>query len=205
MLERQRTDLQNKRVTCEQAVVRHRRRAKELQLEVQRAEDTVEKLQEEADRDNVEDGLLDLLYRSLKDVEDERGISADSYTRAIEARENFNDISSTLKKELDRMNDGMKDAEAKMAKAAGDIANQRRARERALHEKNLAHERIQDSINDVKKVDEDRKRQIDIVAKFVSEAEQICPRVPVDRGETRKSLESKLGKAYADLEVAKKQ
>lgn len=200
-LETRRCEKQQAVQKIKQAIARHRRTHVELQMQYQRAEENVDKIQEELDHDNVEDGRLDILKEYLMEVNEEIRVHEGSYGEAVLAKERQNVLSTGLKKTLQAVKERIADHEAKVKKAENKLKRVQAARQIALAEKNVALEAITEAKN-VKLAAERRcERQIKRVAEFVGEATKICQRVPVELGMTAATLDAKLSKISETLKT----
>lgn len=181
------------------AVSNHRKASQELQVQLQRAEDNVERLQEELDRDNVEDGRLEAFKEDLQEAKAEYELHGGSFGEVVMAKEKQNSISLNLKRALDIVKERIADQESKIKRAEGKAKRIQQARQLALQEKNISI----DMVNAAKLVKENaeqkRDRQGQIVKEFIGEASKICPRIPIDEGETVESIDAKLVKLTAAI------
>ena len=184
---------------CEQAIVQHKRDHQKLKVDLQRAEEKVERLQSEQDRENVEDGRLDGLKAYLEEAKRGLLIDQESYGSSGVEKENLNRISIEKKRELDTVKERLADHEAKVRKAQHKTRNAQQARHISLQEKNVAIDLIRELRGAKEATEASRDRQIARVQNFIENATHICPRVPVDEGETAESIGIKLEKMLAQL------
>ena len=184
----------------EQALTRHRRQQKDLLVQVQRAEEHAEQLQDELERDNAEDGRLDVLKESLMEAEEERKINEGSYENAVMQKDQLNALSKTMQDTLRRHDGEVAEQEAKIKKTEARVLKTSSARMVALQEKNSHFQNITDRIEDKVRIERKQAEQAETVRSWSEEARKISQRVPVDEGETAESLDKKLEKLTADQE-----
>jgi chromosome segregation ATPase len=203
-LQRTQRELQQSVSRCALALKNHESARKSLQLQLQRAEENVERLQEELDRDHIEDGRLEAFKADLVDAEREVEQHGGSYGEAVMQIEKQGKVSQLYKQGLDAVKERIAGHEFNIKKAEGKLKRIQQARQIALQEKNIAI----DAINEAKLIKETaelkRDRQANIVADFIRQATVICPRIPVNTGETPQSIEAKLDKMKKQLEAYSK-
>ncbi|KAI9743277.1 MAG: Structural maintenance of chromosomes protein 6 [Claussenomyces sp. TS43310] len=186
---------------CSQAIIRQKRTDGELQMQFQRAEDQVDRIQEELDRDNVEDGRLDALREYLMEVSEELRVHEGSYGEAVLAKEKQNVMSSGLKKVHDAVKERIADHEARIKKAEHKVRRIQQARQIALQEKNIALDTIQDARKVKEAAEQKREKQAARVADFIEQATKVCQRVSVEAGMTAASLDARLTKIRDTLKT----
>src|SRR5579862_5217363 len=89
-LERHGDELQNRFQAHTQALQIHLKQHKDLHVKIQRAEEKTERLQDEIERDTVQDGRLQALEGCLRDAEEEKAIIEGSYEEAITQKDKLN-------------------------------------------------------------------------------------------------------------------
>ncbi|KAI9802758.1 MAG: Structural maintenance of chromosomes protein 6 [Phylliscum demangeonii] len=183
----------------EDDIVRHNKRLDDLRQQTQRAQDEVEKQQDELEQDIVQHGRLEALTSGLKEAEEEKTILEGSYQEAIVSKQKLNETASQLHAELKTFDDELKEISAKAHKAEAKVMKLLEARHIALQEKNLAVQRIADAEHDKQREHQKRQTQAGRVTEFIEQATQICARVPVDPGESTEGLDKKLTKLHEDL------
>lgn len=199
-LDREHRALQNTLKGCEQAIVRHQRAARELKIALQRAETIVEELQDALDQDAVEEGRLDVLKSGLEEAESDKTIEANSYEEAIIGRDKLSELMKIKVEQLQGLDSRMADAEVKTRKADSKALRLSNQRQSALQEKNSTIQVLEDAKDRKKDIEDARQENAGRVGSFKEQASQFCARVPIDPGETAKSLDSKLRKFTADIE-----
>lgn len=185
---------------CEQAIVRHQRAVRELKIALQRAETIVEELQDALDQDAVEEGRLDVLKSGLKEAESDKTVEANSYEEAVIGRDKLSELMKIKVEQLQGIDARMAEAEVKVRKAESKALRLSNQRQSALQEKNSTIQLLEDAKDRKKTIEEARQENAGRVASFIEQASQFCARVPIDPGETAKSLDSKLRKFTADIE-----
>ncbi|KAI9797877.1 MAG: Structural maintenance of chromosomes protein 6 [Piccolia ochrophora] len=204
-LERQLRESHDKVAASQQAVVRHERQEAELVLRVQRAEDQVEKLKDELERDTTVDGRLDALRSGLQETEEEKQIHEGSFEQAINSRDKLNTKASTLRDKLKELNEVIAEMDRDVKRAEKKAARMEDSRHTALQKKNQAIEAVADIKREKERIERKRDAQVLRVNEFTAEATKICARVQVDAGETPDKLDKKLEKLTDDLEKAERQ
>ncbi|TVY84758.1 Structural maintenance of chromosomes protein [Lachnellula suecica] len=192
-LETERAQAQTKLQKCTQAVTTNRRDRGKLQIAVQRAEDRVEKLQVELEKDDIEDGHLDALRGYLTAAEQELRIDQDAYGALMLEMEKLNQASSDKKQELESVKLRVADHEMKIKKAEQKVHRTAEARQITLREKNVAVTLVTDFQEIKARAERHRVAAAENLARFIEQASQISPRIPIDEGETVASIEAKLG------------
>ncbi len=198
-IEQNRRDRQNHLTRCNQAKVAHNRQQKELVIVLQRAETIVGDLQDALDRDAIEESRLDALKDHLREAEEEKSTHEGSYEESINAIDKATDAMKISREQMSEMDAQIAEAEAKVLKAeskATKLENQRLA---ALQAKNKALQTIEDEHTRMQVKEREREEKSQTVRSFIEQANAICPRVPVDAGETGKSIDNKLKKLVTDL------
>jgi ATP-dependent RNA helicase DDX6/DHH1 len=198
-LERHRGNLQNRLRARKQALQVHEKRHKDLHLKIQRAEETAERLQDELERDTVQDGRLQALEGFLREAEEDKTIIEASYEEAVTQKDKLNSIASDLSSQMKEVDSELADAEAKIRKTKAKALKLSQARQASLLEKNTAFQKIDDGKADKTRAEIKRDAQAIHVNEFVEQARRVSERVPVDPGETPESLDKKLDKLTSDL------
>ena len=211
-LEREKNDLdghhrvlQQNLKRCEQHIFQHKRTREDLRLKHQRAQDLAERLQTEYDRVNVEDGRLDALKEQLQDAQREVMMCEEAYGSQGIEKEKLNEIAAVKKRELNTVKLRVAEHAAVVQKAQNKLRNARQARQISLTEKNIAIEAIE-KFRDKKQVAEHKRDQMAArLQVFISEASDVCERIPVPNEETAASLEAKCIQLRATLKAYNKQ
>jgi chromosome segregation ATPase len=190
-LERRCTQLRLAKDKCQTAINNHKRSLRDLKAALQRAELRVEDLETELDKDNVEDGRLEVFRTSLAEAENEVGVYKETYMNSVNEKDNLNTIATAKKRELEAVKARVAEHESELKKAQIKLRNRGQARRLVLEEKNAAIERIEDLRRKVVALEAERDAQAAVVEDHTKQAIEICQRVRVPEGETRDSLETK--------------
>lgn len=167
---------------------------------MQKMEDDSDALREALDKENVEDGRIDSLHANLKDAEDEvnvhQGSLNDSATAMSAIENDLQDIRQELAaKEVDIR---QLDENFRVAKDERSRCDHRRLE--IISDKNRAITHIDDGKRERNEVLKNLDHLKERVEDFTRKASQVFPRVPIDEGETRKSIEQKLIKLQRDMD-----
>lgn len=197
---RQRAEQAKKAITQHQNTTIRR-----LTIHCQTADDNVERLQIELDREVVEDGRLEVLRDDLNEAEQAVIIDEEAYGNAALERDKLNDLSLEMKRALDAVKARKADHDAKVNKARMKTHNTQQARELLLKEKNAAISLIGEYQEARRVVEEKREKHATSLAKMISDAREVCDRVQIDAGETESSLGVKFNKLSRQLDAYQKQ
>lgn len=188
-----------------QVLVRHERCINEQRVMVQRTEDRVEELRETLEKENVGDGHLDVLRETLKDAEEEKRVNEGSYNDSIEAMKAMMTALKETRREINQ-----KDAqistlqeELRVAQSEEQMVNDKRRQ--ILSSKNAVIARIDAAKHHKAKIHQQRDEVIARVQDYNDKASMVSPRVPVDEGETTRSLDKKLERFHTDLQRCNQQ
>jgi len=198
-LEREKSQLETERSQAQakvqrflQAITVHNRDKGKLKIAVQRAEDRVEKLQIELEKDSVQDGRLDGLNTELAEAKQELAMDQDAYGGMQLEIQRLNEISLEKKRELDAVKERVTDHENKVRKAQLKIRNTAQARKITLEEKNVAITLIADFQEAKAAAERKRENATTKLATYVEQASKVSVRIPIDEGETVESIDAKL-------------
>ncbi|WEW60377.1 Structural maintenance of chromosomes protein 6 [Emydomyces testavorans] len=199
-LENQHRNAQIKLEKCKQALVRHEKRERELHVELQKADELVDQLEESIERNTVEDGRLDGLKAILAESEDERRVAEASYKDGINALDASAEKLKCIKRELAFKDTEVASAEQKLRDIESEVSNASAKRRKALGEKNAAIGRAEDAKRDKMEIERKRQAAAARVLDFSEKASMVAPRVNIDPEETLNSLEQKYEKLTHDLQ-----
>jgi chromosome segregation ATPase len=204
-LEGQRRVLQQNLKRCEQEIVQQKRACSDLKMQLQRAQDVVERLQGEYDQVNVEDGRLDALKDQLREAQHDVTIYEEAYGSQALEKDKLNEVATARKRELNEVKARVAEHAGILHKAQMKVRNKRQARQISLTEKNIAIEAIT-KVGSRKQIAEQKRDQIAAkVREFIAQASEVSARVPVPEGETGASLEAKCQQLKATLSAYTKQ
>ena len=204
LLEQHSREKQRRLSSCEQAIIKHKKVGMQRKIEMQQAQTVVEELQDALDNDRVEEGRLEALKEQLEDAKEDKRTHESSYGESVVAKDKNNESLRTNRDEMATKDAQIKEAEAKVLKAeskAAKCANQRQAE---LRDMNTAFESVQAANAESDKIAREHEQQVAYVDDFTKQANECCPRVPVEQGETGDSIERKLAKLEKDLTEADK-
>ncbi|KHJ30520.1 putative dna repair protein rad18 [Erysiphe necator] len=190
--------------SCLKEVSQRRIEIERLKVATQRAETLLENLRAQLEDLNPEDGRLDVLKKCLEDEEDKVRLYGESYgNQALELerlQQNALELCQNHKTHLV----SMKDHEAKTNKLEGKIRNTDQARHTALREKNSAIVVLERRQHEKSVLKRKRDAAVTRVAEFMEGASKVCPRVPLEPGETTESLEKQLDRIKQILSAHRK-
>jgi chromosome segregation ATPase len=200
-LERSHQELQDAIAHHTHILKRHDSTHKGIQIQLQRAEDAVERLQDELDRDHIEDGRLEALKEDLREAEGEMDLHCGSYSEATMAMENQGKICRVYKQALDSAKERIIAYEAKIKKAEGKLRRFQQDHQIALQEKLIAIDAVNEAERVKETLEQKRDRQANTVADLIRQAQQVGPRIMVYPNDTPRSIEAKLEKITAQLKT----
>lgn len=182
------------------AISEHQQKESALKAKMQRMEDDREALQEALEQENVEDGRIDSLHANLKDAEDEANVHQGSLNDSTAAMSVIEDELQNIRQEL-----AAKEVDIRQLSENSRVAQDERQRcvqkrHEIISEKNSAIARIENLQQERTGVIENLKHLKERVEDFTHKASQVFPRVPIDEGDTPKSIEQKLLKLQRDLD-----
>ncbi|KAL8844334.1 MAG: hypothetical protein Q9176_001244 [Flavoplaca citrina] len=199
-LERMVRERQTNLKDCEQAIARHKRDSRELRIEMQRVEEHVENLQDALERDSLEEGKLDALKEGLKEAEEELTTHQASYSDSVVAMDKAKEVLRVCREEMSAIDSEVAEIQAKIRKAENKKIKSSERRETALRNKNAAFADLEELQKTKEKGERQREDCANTVEVWTEQANRIHPRVPVEAGETPRSIEKKLDKLQADLQ-----
>lgn len=172
---------------------------------MQRLEAEIEDVQDTLDKDAVEEGKLEALKEGLSEAKEELATHQASFGDSVIAVDKARDWLRTLRERMKSMDNEIAEVQAKIRKAEAKRVKLSERREAALREKNSAFAEIEQVKNVQENTQKARTDIAETVDIWIGEAGQVCPRVPIDRGETYNSLEKTMKKLQADLKRAESQ
>ena len=185
--------------SCEQAIFKHKKDVMRLKIDVQQAETMVDELQDALEEDSVEEGRLESLKQQLKDAREEKIGHEASYEDSVMAKDKNKESLESARDEMAKIDAQLKEAEAKVSKAESKLTRCVNQRSAALIEMNAAFESARAAKEDLETIKEEREELARAVEDFTIKANEICPRVPIETGETYDSLQRKIEKLKKDL------
>lgn len=185
--------------SCKQASVRHEKRLNEQQIAMQKAEDYVEELKEALEKENVEDGHLDVLRETLKDAEEERSVNEGSYNDSSEAMQAMMNTLKESRRELKEKDAQISRLLEELRVAESEQHTVQDKRRQILSSKNAVIQRIDEAKQSKERIHREREEVVERVLDYNEKASLVSPRVAVDEGETTRSLDNKLERLHRDL------
>jgi chromosome segregation ATPase len=176
---------------CQTAINNYERNHRHLRTAMQAADDRIEMLQGELDKDNVEDGKLDALNGFLAEAESDLEMYRETYMNSVNEKDRLNAVGMEKKRELEAAKIRVADHEAELRKAKLKLRNKDAARKNTLAAKNSAIERIEGLRRELIAFEAQRDEQATVVEEYTRQSLEICQRVPVPQGETKDSLAAK--------------
>ena len=203
-LDQRQQEKQSYLVQCEQAIREHKKAGEKKRTQSRQAQTVVEKLQDALDADAIEEGRLDTLKAQLAEAIEDAATYEGSYGEAVLAKDAILEAMSRTRERMAELDKDIKESEARVLKA--DTKSNQRVSERrtVLQEKNAAIEAVDEERNEKAKRLEKRQAQMETVKDFTSQANEICPRVPVEEGGSEQSLTQKYEKLERDLKNAER-
>jgi chromosome segregation ATPase len=190
---------------CKQALLSHKTQEDELQIKLQRLDDQVEELTDALERDNVEDGRLDVLKATLQEGEEEKRVNQGSFDESVAAMSAIMNKLKASRRELASKDAEIAAQEEHVKIAESENSNVKEQRRRALAEKNAAVMRVDDLKQARSRIANRREEIVARILEYSEQAKIVSPRVAVDEGETPNSLDQKLDRLHRDLEHFNKQ
>lgn len=180
--------------------MRHHRELDQQRIAVQTAEDRAEEFKEVLEKENVEDGNLDILRETLKDAEEEKSVNEGSYNDSVEAMNTIMNSLRDIRKELKAEDDKIATLQTELQIAKSEEQTVHDKRRQILSAKNAVVERIDDAKNHKARLNRRKDEINDIIVDYEEKASLVSPRVPVDEGETPNSLDHKLERLHRDMQ-----
>jgi chromosome segregation ATPase len=206
-LRRRLSDLENTARTsrshlesCNQALVRHLRKEKDLQIAVQRLEDQAEELRDALEREAVADPRLEVLKGELKETEEEKRLNEGSWADSVKAMDTIMDKLKKTRREIAAKDVQISSLEEQLRISQSEEGKVQDKRRQALGDKNAAVGRVEDAKQDKARIQQKREQIEARIIDYNEKASMVSPRVPVDEGETPNSLDEKLDRLYKDLQ-----
>ena len=190
--------------SCEQAIAKQKKEVVRLKIVVQQAERMVDELQDALEEDSVEEGRLESLKQQLEDAREEKIGHEASYEESVMAKDKNRESLENARSEMAKIDAQLKEAEARVLKAESKLTRCVNQRSTALTEMNTAYESVRAAKEELEIIKEEREEKVRGVEDFTMQANEICPRVPVEHGETYDSLLRKKSKLQKDLNNAER-
>ncbi|KAF7164957.1 hypothetical protein CNMCM5623_009335 [Aspergillus felis] len=191
--------------SCKQAIERHKRRSKELQVMLQRQEDQVEELTDALERETVEDGHLDVLRATLQEAEAEKRLNEGSLKDSVDAMDAMMRKLKATKQELSAKDAEISTLQEELRVAQGEEHLVQDKRRKIIGLKNTAIERVNDIKLNRTRIQQEKDCVAARVVEYDEKASLVSPRVAIDEGETVNTLSKKLERLHRDLQRSNQQ
>ncbi|KAF4223894.1 hypothetical protein CNMCM8980_009860 [Aspergillus fumigatiaffinis] len=191
--------------SCKQAIERHKRRSKELQVLLQRQEDQVEELTDALERETVEDGHLDVLRTTLQEAEAEKRLNEGSLKDSVDAMDAMMRKLKATKQELSAKDAEISTLQEELRVAQGEEHLVQDKHWKIIGLKNTAIERVNDIKLNRTRIQQEKDRLAARVVEYEEKASLVSPRVAIDEGETANTLSKKLERLHGDLQRSNQQ
>ena len=175
------------------------RRAADLKIQRDKAQDAVEEQDAEIENMRPQDGKLQEYERQLAAHNLDRDGARGSFQDAVNEQDGLNEKQTALKAEVDAAQRKVDDAERHIERAQGQKDSASDARRRALFEKNEALNSVETAKKRLTKLEERRDTQKAEVQSFVEQATIICHRVEVRDGYDSTAIDNRIEKLTDDL------
>ena len=199
------TEKQKSLEACTKSIARHKKEAETLNIAVQRADDEAERVQDELDKDVVEEGRLEVLKEGLAAAEKAKSLHESTYQECVNAKDNSLAKTKTFLDKLNEIDRRVEIAERKVREREAAVENADEERSGALVSKNQAFELLEKAAATRARLEAQKQRQNACVTDFIEQAGKVGPRVPVDRGETSTSIDKKLTKLEEEIKSSEEQ
>lgn len=187
-----------------QAIKQHKTTHDKLRIILQRSEENVDRLQEELDKDNVEDNHLEGLRDNLKEAQLDVEMHSASYGDATIGKEKLNQTCSEMKARVNDVKAKIGEHDMKIKKAQDKATRARQARGIALQDKNLALQAVDEARIAQAAAEQKCNRQQLRVDDFIRQASQVCARVEIPEGDNAASIDKKLQALHDQLNTYNK-
>lgn len=196
---------QNRAESRKQALVRHSREGKALQLTQQKTEDYAEELRDALDKETVEDGHLEALQATVKEAEAELHVNEGSYQDCLR------EIEGVVQR-LKETRRGLAEKDKELAALNQTLEAAQREefgitdrRQEVLRTKNAAIRKIAALNQEKMRLGVKRDQVAKRIAEYNEKAGLVSARVQIDDGETPVSLDRKLERSHRELEIFNQQ
>ena len=152
------------------------------------------------DKDVVQEGRLDTLKESLAEAERDKTRLESSYQESVIAKDKHLADMNDCRQDLTALDKHVEEAQLKVKKAESRLTKLIEQRLLALKDKNSAIFQLQEARDTKLDLEKDRAEKVALVAEFVEAASKVCPRIPVDPGETGSTLEKKMLQIQKDID-----
>lgn len=184
---------------CRTALSRYEAEENNLKIAAQRLDNQVEEITHALEKDNVEDGRMEALKRTLEEAREEEKVSSNSLEESEEAMRAIMNKLRETRRQLNDKDRSIKAQEEQVTIAENERSNVEQQRQTALANKNAAYSQIEEFNQEKTQQQRHKDVVVKIIQDYTEQASMVSPRIPVDEGETTDSLDRKLEKLSNDL------
>ncbi|KAF2007928.1 dna repair protein-like protein rad18 [Amniculicola lignicola CBS 123094] len=178
---------------CKRDLQEHTWQKQRLTSRIERAQEAVQKIESEISTTMAPDaGLIEQLEESLKDVKEETAFEEGQYQDTSNEKEKLNNERQEHESRIKQVERRVEQLTIELDKARAKADKLRSRRETALREKNAALDRIARAEENKAVWQDKHDEQQNHIEELLVQAERVCPRVDVPRGQTYESLERRL-------------
>jgi chromosome segregation ATPase len=185
---------------ADQAQERHKRKAKDLHVKVQRQAAEIERLNDELDADTPQTGTVEALQRALAEQQDAHALQSATYQDSVVAKDQAGREQKQLLQEMNQMDADLEELETRIKKAEANLVKLEESRIQAVYAKNDKIARIDDAKQRLEALRTEHDEQVQVVEDYTSKAGEVSARVAVDAGETTESLDKRLAAMRREIE-----
>ncbi|KAF2144764.1 uncharacterized protein K452DRAFT_222905 [Aplosporella prunicola CBS 121167] len=183
-----------------QAVEIHKRNYKNLQIQMQKAQDDVEKMQDALEAETPQAGKLEALEAQHQEQEDARQAHENQFEDAVTERDKLNEFQTMLRSEMRELETQLTNIERTVEKARNRVQRLEDRRQRALMAKNAALEAVEAERGRRTDLEAECEAMRATVDRFIADAQKVSERVEVSSNQTVGGVEKTLEKITRDLE-----
>ncbi|KAF2838521.1 P-loop containing nucleoside triphosphate hydrolase protein [Patellaria atrata CBS 101060] len=202
VLKARRRDAEIEVKNCNDAIGRHMKEYNRLKIQVQHAEEQVDRLKDELDADTPQQGKLDALQTALKEAEADREMQNNTYGDAVNAKDALGIQQRDLKQQMDEIQEEIDEIQMRISKAESTQSRALEARRVALLANNEAHNLVEEVVKQKQRLQTELNEQQEVVTTFVNQAENVCRRVAIEGNLTHEQLEIKYDRLQKDYQAA---
>ncbi|KAK7522612.1 RecF/RecN/SMC [Phyllosticta citriasiana] len=191
---------QDAEVKAKQSLERHKRNTRSLQVEMQKAQEDWEKMRDELEAEQPQDGRLEELESQLKEAEETVETNLQMFEDAKAEVARMQGKERALNERMADIQAKIDEVEVQVRKAETRVEKLEEVRRRALQRKNAALGAVDEIRQQRESFETERREQEEVVAEFTRQAGEICERVAIPDDETTSSLEKKVERLLKDLQ-----
>lgn len=185
-------EAQNKLTRAKQAVVRHQRQMKDLNVSAERAEDEVQRLKNQLEEDTPQEQELERLEVELREAQETQQQYEGQYGDCVLERDRLNAEQRPIKDKLNEIQNDLTSQAERIKAAEKALHKAEDNRSAKVLELNNSHEIVKDAEEHRARLEQEHATQSNTVTSFTAQAQSVSGRVAIDPEETTDSLEAKL-------------